>query len=55
VVYVSLTEKGRVTIRKVQAQRKKIIEGIFSNLSFKERSDYISILRKIKNRLSGGA
>jgi len=51
IIKISLTEKGKKSIKGVRARRRKIIEKVFENLSDAERSQYLNILRKVKKGL----
>lgn len=48
VIYISLTPRGKHTVKKVRSERKKIIENLFSKLTENERLTYLKILRKLK-------
>jgi DNA-binding MarR family transcriptional regulator len=47
VIYITLTSKGKEMIAEIRAKRIKAIEQIFGQLTDKERSDYLKILRKL--------
>ncbi len=55
VVRASLTAKGFVLSRKLRNYKLKIISRLFSDISRKERAQYMAILRKVQKNLAPGA
>ncbi len=53
VVKVVLTPKGKKVLDNTKKARRRAIEDVFGKLSAKERKEYLSILRKVKNILYG--
>ena len=51
VIKISLTLKGKKILNIVIKTKRKSIEDIFSQLSVKERGNYLKILHKIKDIL----
>ncbi|UCG35099.1 MAG: MarR family transcriptional regulator [Candidatus Omnitrophota bacterium] len=47
VIRIALTLKGKETVEKVRAQRRKAVENIFGKLTESERKNYLEILRKV--------
>ena len=47
VIFIALTPKGRLTLQRIRATRRRVIEEIFSVLDQREREAYLGILRKI--------
>ena len=50
-VYVSLTLSGKKIVGQTRQARKKMIEQVFGNLTERERTTYLGILRKIRSSL----
>lgn len=53
VVWVNGTSKGKKVISKIMHEKRRSIENIFRPLSVHEREQYLVILRKVKESLSG--
>ena len=51
VVRVSITAKGKKIINKIMTEKRHSIEEIFRPLSFKEREQYLVLLKKVKEGL----
>lgn len=51
VVYVMLTSKGIRYAKRLNDFKLKIVSGLFSNISQKERAEYLKILRKLKKNI----
>ena len=47
IVLVSLTDKGKDVIKKLQQHREKTIKKAFSNLTEKEQAEYLRLIQKI--------
>ena len=51
VIYIELTKKGKKVTCGVRRHRKKALQDTFAKLTSKERWQYLSILRRIKDSL----
>jgi len=49
VINILLTKKGKDILKKIQLKKKQMFKSIFSKLSEKDRSDYIRIVKEIRN------
>ncbi|MBN2483231.1 MAG: MarR family transcriptional regulator [Candidatus Omnitrophica bacterium] len=47
VVYIGITSRGKQVVNTVRNQRKKLFTEVFSNISEKERVQYLKVLRKV--------
>ena len=47
VVYIGITSRGKQVVNTVRNQRKKVFKEIFEKIPEKERTQYLSVLRKI--------
>lgn len=55
VIRIILTPKGSKVLEDVRKNRRKVIEEVFSNLTYIERENYLNILKKIKEILYEGS
>jgi len=55
VIRIKLTAKGSELVKKINQKRRQMIIEIFGRVSEKDRSDYLRVLAKIKDILSGQA
>ncbi|MFA5286705.1 MAG: MarR family transcriptional regulator [Candidatus Omnitrophota bacterium] len=53
IIKVKITSKGLILMKKLVYERRKLAINIFSKISEKDRQDYLRILTRIKNILSG--
>ena len=51
VVWMSITPKGRKVISKIMEEKRHSIREIFKALSEKERTQYLSVLRKVRDHI----
>ena len=51
VVRISLLKKGEDTARRVSAERKSVVNDIFSVLTEQEKREYLKLLRKVSDSL----
>jgi DNA-binding MarR family transcriptional regulator len=51
VIYITSTGKGREIVKQVRSHRQKAIQEVFGGLTEKERTDYLRIIKKVKNIL----
>ena len=54
VVNIKITAKGSDIIKKINSQRRQMIIDIFGRVSEIDRADYLRVLSKIEDALSGG-
>jgi len=47
IVLVSLTDKGKDVVKKLQLYREKTVRKAFRNLTEKEQTEYLRLIRKI--------
>jgi len=55
VIKIKITSKGSDIIKKINCQRRQMIIDIFAKVSEHDRSDYLRVLTKIEEALSGQA
>ena len=55
VVWVSATSRGRKVVSQIMEQKRESIKAIFGTLTSPERSQYLSMLKKIKASLAGAS
>jgi len=53
VIKIKITSKGSGIIKKINSQRRQAIVDIFAKVSENDRSDYLRVLTKIEEMLSG--
>ena len=52
VIWISITPKGRKVVFQIRRQKCRSIQAVFGHLTEKERGQYLSVLLKVKERLS---